>query len=185
MEHEKIKYGLVSLLSIGHLITDLNQGALPALLPFLITEYHLSYDASAGIVFSNTVVSSFIQPLFGHFPDRLSKPWFMPLGILLAGLGISVIGILKSYHLILFVVAISVLGIAAFHPEGAKLANYISSEKKATVMSIFGIGGQLGFAIGPIITTAILLSWRLRSTDLLALPAIIVSIILAQQSTKF
>jgi len=173
-----VKYRLVSLLSLGHLITDMTQGAVPALLPFLITEYHLSYAAAAGIVFAMTVVSSLVQPLFGHFADRLSRPWFMPVGVLLAGLGIAVTGVVPNYRFILFVVAVSGLGVAAYHPEAARLVNYLVAEKKATAMSIFGVGGQLGFAIGPLITTAILLFWSLKGTLLLALPTILVGILL-------
>ena len=180
-----MKYRLVSLLSLGHLITDMTQGAIPALLPFLIAEYHLSYAAAAGIVFSMTVVSSLVQPLFGHFADRLSRSWFMPVGVLLAGLGIAVTGVLPNYRFILLAVAVSGLGVAAYHPEAARLVNYMVAEKKATAMSIFGVGGQLGFAIGPLITTAILLFWSLKGTLLLALPAILVGILLTCRIPQF
>ena len=185
MEERDVKYRLVSLLSLGHLITDMTQGAIPALLPFLIAEHHLSYAAAAGIVFALTVVSSLVQPLFGHFADRLSRPWFMPVGVLLAGLGIAVTGVAPNYRFILLVVAVSGLGVAAYHPEGARLVNYVAAEKKATAMSIFGVGGQLGFAIGPLITTAILLFWSLKGTLLLALPAILVGIFLAWRIPQF
>ena len=185
VEERDVKYRLVSLLSLGHLITDMTQGAIPALLPFLIAEHHLSYAAAAGIVFAMTVVSSLVQPLFGHFADRLSRPWFMPVGVLLAGLGIAVTGVAPNYRFILLVVAVSGLGVAAYHPEAARLVNYVAAEKKATAMSIFGVGGQLGFAIGPLITTAILLFWSLQGTLLLALPAILVGIFLTWRISQF
>jgi FSR family fosmidomycin resistance protein-like MFS transporter len=180
-----VKYRLVSLLSLGHLITDMTQGAIPALLPFLISEHHLSYAAAAGIVFAVTVVSSLVQPLFGHFADRLSRPWFMPVGVLLAGFGIAVTGVLPNYRFILIAVALSGLGVAAYHPEAARLVNFVVADKKATAMSIFGVGGQLGFAIGPLITTAILLFWSLKGTLLLALPAILVGILFTWQMSQF
>ena len=163
----------------------MTQGAISALLPFLIAEHHLSYAAAAGIVFAMTVVSSLVQPLFGHFADRLSRPWFMPVGVLLAGLGIAVTGVAPNYRFILLVVAVSGLGVAAYHPEAARLVNYVAAEKKATAMSIFGVGGQLGFAIGPLITTAILLFWSLQGTLLLALPAILVGIFLTWRISQF
>jgi hypothetical protein len=40
-----MNYRYLSLLTTGHLVTDVNQGALPALLPFLISEHKLSYGA--------------------------------------------------------------------------------------------------------------------------------------------
>jgi MFS transporter, FSR family, fosmidomycin resistance protein len=180
-----MKYHPVSLLSLGHLITDMTQGAIPALLPFLIAEHDLSYAAAAFIVFAMTVVSSLVQPLFGHFADRLSRPWFMPVAVFLAGLGVAVTGVVPNYRLILLAVAVSGLGVAAYHPEAARLVNYVVSEKKATAMSIFGVGGQLGFAIGPLLTTAILLSWNLKATLLLALPGILVGILLTWRISEF
>jgi FSR family fosmidomycin resistance protein-like MFS transporter len=109
----------------------------------------------------------------------------MPVGVLIAGLGIAVTGVAPNYHFILYAVAVSGLGVAAYHPEAARLVNYVASEKKATAMSIFGVGGQLGFAIGPLITTAILLFWGLKGTLLLALPAILVGIILTYRVSQF
>jgi FSR family fosmidomycin resistance protein-like MFS transporter len=180
-----VKYRLVSLLSLGHLVTDMTQSVIPVLLPSLIAEHHLTYAAAAGIVFAMTVVSSLVQPLFGHFADRLSRPWFIPIGVLLAGLGIAVTGVVPSYRLILLVVAVSGLGVAAFHPEAARLVNYVASEKKATAMSIFGVGGQIGFAIGPLITTAIILYWSIKGTLLFALPSILMGIFLTWRISQF
>ena len=88
------------ILSLGHLITDINQGALPALLPFFIIEYDLSYTAAASIVFAANVASSIIQPLFGYAADKFSKPWLLSIGLILAGLGLGMTGLCKNYQLI-------------------------------------------------------------------------------------
>jgi FSR family fosmidomycin resistance protein-like MFS transporter len=179
-----MKKRFVWLLSAGHFATDINQGALPAMLPFLIWEYNLSYTAAAGLVFAANFVSSIIQPLFGHFADKSSKLWLMPVGILLAGCGLAVVGVLSDYWLIFTAVMISGIGIAAFHPEGARMANKVSGEKKGTGVSIFAVGGNAGFAIGPVITTAALLFWGLKGTLILIVPAIIMAAIIASQSRK-
>jgi FSR family fosmidomycin resistance protein-like MFS transporter len=180
-----MKYRLVSFLSLGHLVTDMTQGAIPVMLPFLIAEHHLSYAAAAGIVFASTVVSSLIQPLLGYFADKFSKPWFIPAGVLFAGLGIALVGIVPTYHLILIVVVLSGIGLAAYHPEAARTANFVAAENKATAMSLFGIGGQAGFAIGPVLTTGLLIWLGLKGTLLLALPAVFVGIFLALQVPRF
>ncbi len=77
----------VLLLSVGHLVTDINQGALPALLPFLISEYHLSYAAAGFLIFACNIASTVVQPLFGHLADRYASPWLLPAGIVCAGRG--------------------------------------------------------------------------------------------------
>ena len=71
-------------LLLGHLMTDLNQGMLPALLPFFIAERGLSYAAAGGLVLAANVSSSVVQPLFGHLADGRPSPWFVPAGVAVA-----------------------------------------------------------------------------------------------------
>ncbi len=171
----------VLLLSLGHLVTDVNQGALPALLPSLIAAHQLSYAAAAGIVLATTIASSVVQPLFGYFADRLSRPWIMPVGLLLAGSGIGLIGVVPTYGWIILVAVISGIGIAAYHPEGARLVTCVAGQEKATAMSYFGIGGNLGFAAGPAIATAALLAGGLGGTLLFLAPVLAMAALLASQ----
>src|SRR5579875_2768992 len=76
-------------LSLGHLFTDVAQGSVPALLPFLISRDHLSYAAASALVLAATISSSVVQPAFGHISDRYSLPWLMPVGPALGGLGVA------------------------------------------------------------------------------------------------
>lgn len=180
-----MRYRLIGMLFLGHLFTDINQGALPAMLPFLIPAHNLSYAAAATIVFAANIASTVIQPLFGHFADQVSKPFLMPVGLLLAGIGLALVGISPDYRLIILVAVTSGIGIAAFHPEGARLINYVAGEKKATAMSIFGVGGTLGFAIGPLIITTTFLHWGLKGSLILIAPVCIMALILSFQLKGF
>jgi MFS family permease len=136
------------LLSAGHLATDMNQGALPALLPFLVTEYRLSYQQAAGLVFAATFASSIVQPLFGRYADRFPAAWLMPVGILAAGTGLALTGAVHNYWLMAVVLALSGLGVTAFHPEAARSMNAAAGLRKATGMSVFSIGGTAGHSGG-------------------------------------
>ena len=131
-------------LSAGHLFTDLNQGAVAALLPFLIADRGISLAAAGAILFAATVSSSIVQPLFGIFSDRRPLPALMPLGVLLAGCGMAIVGLATSYTLILLCVVLSGVGVAAFHPEAARFANYVSGSGRARGMSFFSVGGNAG-----------------------------------------
>jgi FSR family fosmidomycin resistance protein-like MFS transporter len=94
-----MKYGRP--LSIMHLATDINQGVIPALIPYLIVQYNLSYTSAAGIVFAANISSSLVQPLFGYYSDRLSRRWLIPVGLLLGGTGLSLTGVApgsRLYH---------------------------------------------------------------------------------------
>jgi len=117
--------------------------------------------------------------VFGYLADRISTPWLMPAGILLAGMGLAGTGVVTHYAGVLSAVMLSGIGAAAFHPQGAQFVNRVAGERKATAMSVFGVGGTLGFAIGPGLITAILLQWGLKGAALMVIPASIMAGVLA------
>src|SRR5215218_3828345 len=160
-------------LSAGHLFTDLNQGAVAALLPFLVAERGLTLAAAGALVLAATVSSSVVQPLFGIFSDNRPLPALMPLGVLLAGVGMALVGVAPSYPLILLCVILSGIGVAAFHPEAARFANYVSGSRRARGMSFFSVGGNAGFALGPALATPLVLVFGLPGALFLALPALV------------
>ena len=168
-------------LSVGHAITDMSQGAVPALLPFLIDARGYSYAAASALVLASTVSSSVVQPLFGLLSDRAAMAWVIPLGVLLSGLGLAGVGVAPTYELTLLAVLVSGLGVAAFHPEGSRYANYVSGRRRATGMARFGVGGNVGFALGPIVTTPIVLAFGLSGTLVLALPAALCAAVLLRE----
>lgn len=180
-----VKHTSVGLLSFGHFSVDFYQGVIPALIPFFIVQHDFTYAAAAGFIFAMNVTSSIIQPLFGQFADSLSAPWLMPLGIAMAGGGLALTGFSSNYWLILALTAVSGIGIAAFHPEGARAVNQVTGKRKARGMSVFSIGGNAGFAVGPIVTTACVAAVGLRGTLLLFIPAGIMAFIFMTQLFRF
>jgi FSR family fosmidomycin resistance protein-like MFS transporter len=152
------------------MFTDVSQGSVPALLPFLIAQRHYSYAAASTLVLGATIASSIVQPAFGHLSDRRSLPGLMPAGLLLAGVGIGLVGVAGSFGWTLAAVVLSGLGVAAFHPEGSRFANYLSGARRASGMSLFSVGGNAGFALGPALTTPLVLAFGLPGTLWLMLP---------------
>jgi FSR family fosmidomycin resistance protein-like MFS transporter len=171
----------MTVLSAGHVFTDIAQGSIPALLPFLITRDHLSYAAASALVLAATISSSVIQPLFGYVSDRLSLPWLMPLGPALGGLGVALAGLAPSYGLTFAAVVLSGLGVAAFHPEGSRFANYVSGARRASGMSLFSVGGNVGFALGPVLVTPLLLVFGLHGTVFVLLPTWLMAAVLLRE----
>ncbi len=162
-------------LSAGHFATDFANGALPALLPFLVDRFGLSYTLAAAVMLASTASSSLIQPLFGAWSDRRGAIWLLPAGVALAGIGIALAAAAPAYWLVLLLVVVSGLGVAAFHPEGSKFAAYASGSKRASGMSLFSIGGNVGYALGPTATTPLVLALGLTGGLLLALPVLAVA----------
>ena len=166
-------------LSAGHLFTDVSQGSIPALLPFLIARDHLNYASASALILAATISSSVIQPLFGHFSDRRSLAWLMPVGPALAGLGVALVGIAPSYPLTFAAVVLSGIGVASFHPEGSRFANYVSGARRSSGMSLFSVGGNVGFALGPVLITPLVLAFGLSGTLLVIVPTWLMAAVLA------
>jgi FSR family fosmidomycin resistance protein-like MFS transporter len=161
---------------------DLCQAAVPALLPFFVEQRGYSYAAAGALVFAATVGSSLIQPLFGHAADRLQLPWLMVAGVLMAGTGIALAGLASSYPLTFASIVLSGIGVAAFHPEGARHANFASGALKAEGMSLFAVGGNAGFALGPVLTAGCVLALGLHGAVLVALvPAAMAAVLVLRR----
>lgn len=178
METRKINKKALAILSIGHLITDINQGALPALLPFFKEALNLSYTTSGVILLSSNLTSSIIQPVFGHLSDRRPIGWLLPLSPFIACLGLSITGFISSYSLLILCVMLTGFGIASFHPEGFKTAYFFTGDKKATGMSIFAVGGNFGIAIGPILALTLVTSFGRKGLLGLIIPGIFIAVVL-------
>jgi FSR family fosmidomycin resistance protein-like MFS transporter len=162
-------------LAAGHLATDFANGALPALLPFMVDRFQLTYTRAAALMLASAASSSLIQPLFGAWSDRRGALWLLPSGVALAGTGIALAAAAPSYWLILLLVVVSGLGVAAYHPEGSKFAAYASGRRRASGMSLFSLGGNVGYALGPTATTPLVLAFGLTGGLLLALPCLAVA----------
>jgi MFS transporter, FSR family, fosmidomycin resistance protein len=172
---EEIDKRAMAGLAAGHLGTDFANGALPALLPFLVDRFELSYTLAATVILASAVSSSVVQPLFGLWSDRRGAIWMLPAGVAIAGIGIALAADAPSYWLVLVLVTVSGLGIAAYHPEGSKFAAYVSGTKRASGMSAFSIGGNVGFALGPIVATPLVVWFGLRGGLLLAVPCLAIA----------
>jgi FSR family fosmidomycin resistance protein-like MFS transporter len=175
---ERVDRRAMAALSAGHMATDFANGSLPALLPFLVERFSLNYVLAATLMLSSTVSSSVIQPLFGLWSDRKGAMWLLPAGVALAGIGIALAADAPSYWLVAALVVVSGVGVAAYHPEGSKFAAFVSGNRRASGMALFSIGGNIGYALGPLVATPIVLAFGLRGGLLLAVPSLAIAAVL-------
>ena len=144
----------VYLFATGHFSVDWAQGAIPALLPYFISSCNLSYQEGATLIFANMLLSSVSQPLFGYYSDKVSKPWFAPLGPILCGLCLTLLAFTQNYWLIFLCSMFSGFGSSIYHPEAALMVNRIAGDRKGQALGTFSVGGNAGFAVGPIVAGA-------------------------------
>ena len=152
---ETNKLPLVAL-AFGHLAVDIQTSGLAILIPLLHARLHLDYASAAAIVSVQYLTSSVIQPLFGLLSDRRPMRSVLPIACILAGLGTGAVLFMPSYRLVVAVVVLTGLGSALYHAAGSLQANHVSGENKATGISFFFAGGNLGYAMGPLIVVALL-----------------------------
>ncbi|MEW6301011.1 MAG: MFS transporter [Thermodesulfobacteriota bacterium] len=164
----------LALLGLGHLMVDLNTGALPALLPFLKSTFGLSYTMTGTLVLVANLSSSLIQPVFGHLSDRSAQAWLLPAGVIAATCGMASLGLAPNYTALLLLVFVSGLGIAGYHPEAYKAAYLATGEKKATGISLFSVGGNIGYGLGPLVVALCLTLFGLHGLLLLWVPGLLV-----------
>ncbi len=113
MKQSNYKY----LLASGHVCSDINQGVLSAILPFLIAAHHYDYATAASLVLAANIAGSVVQPVLGHLADKKNIPWSMSLGLLMAGGGMAATGYISSFIGLCLAVMISGIGIACFIPR--------------------------------------------------------------------
>jgi FSR family fosmidomycin resistance protein-like MFS transporter len=165
---------LIGLLALGHLVIDVQHGSLPAVLPFLKSTHALTYAQAGTVVLVANLASSLIQPLFGYLSDRTARRWILPASVFVTGAGLGLLGLAPDYATVLALVLVMGLGIAAWHPEGYKTVTGVAGDRKATAMSWFSLGGNVGIALGPPVATALITALSLAGTLGLLVPSVVV-----------
>lgn len=152
------------LIFIGHVIVDSSQGILPVVVARFKDVFELSYFQVGLMMMVLNFSSSVIQPIFGAVSDRFRTGWFVPAGILWTSLAMGFIGWSPNYLTALLLVGLAGIGTAAFHPR-AMMAVYLASGlKRGLGAAIFSTGGNLGFAMGPVIGSLLVLGFGLHAT---------------------
>lgn len=170
--------GLIFVLAMGHLVVDLAQGALPILLPFLQESFKLSYTAVGAVVLVATFSSSLIQPVFGLLSDRVSTRWLLPAGCFMAALGLVLASRAPAYWLVLAAVLLGGIGNAGYHPEGARVTYYITRKLRATTMSFFSVGGNIGYGLGPLLASFLIVVWGQAGFTGFIVPGLLMGLVL-------
>ena len=141
------------------------------------SRFDLSYAMAAALVLAATVSSSVVQPIFGAVSDARGGFWLLPAGVALSGIGMALAAVAPSYWLVALCVLVSGLGVAAYHPEGSS-SRATSAAGGAQRGIAFSLGGNVGFALGPLVASSAVLAFGLDGGLVLALPGLAVAALL-------
>lgn len=175
VSHDRPVNSAVLLLTSSHFLIDLCQGMIPALLPFLVSQNGLSYGEGAGLVFAVSALSSLIQPLFGQLADTNPWAWLLPVSLIGTSIAVATGAVATFYPFVFLMFVIAGLGIAAFHPQAARFVHLVGQKGATTSMSLFSVGGALGFATAPLFVKQFMKGVGVSGIWLVLPPALLVS----------
>jgi FSR family fosmidomycin resistance protein-like MFS transporter len=168
----------ILLMFLGHVWVDASQAILPVALVKLKDLFSLSYFQVGLIMAVLNITSSVIQPVFGYISDRFSTGWFVPVGILWTSLAMGLLGWSINYPVAVLLVGLAGLGTAAFHPRAMMGVYLVSGSRLGFGAAVFSTGGNLGFALGPVVGSFLILGFGLHATLGLLFPGMLLCLII-------
>jgi len=166
-------------LSGAHVISDLYLPVITAIIPLLISTYGFSYFLAGMLVTIYNVTSSMMQPVFGWMSDQYGIVIHISICLLISAVFISAMGLSGDIYLLLLFAALAALGHAAFHPNAFSIVNRLcTAENRGKITSLFVVGGNIGYAVGPLLAAAIIFYFGLSGLPLLVIPALLMAVVL-------
>ncbi len=170
--------GRIAIMTLAHFVNDSYGQYLPILLPLLAVQLGFDLGSAGVIVTAYTITSSIIQPLLGHFADRHTTRYISVVGLALTAVAGSLLGVSTSLPMLALFAVLAGLGTATYHPQAAAMVVAVAGRRKPTMMSIYLVGGSIGFALGPKIVSQVA-AHHLNATPLLMIPGLIMAVALA------
>ena len=149
--------------SLFHVMTDATYAILPASMPFLATDFSLSYSDIGllyGLMLGAMVV---LQLITGDLADKLNELDLLAGGCLIIAASCILMFYAKSYLELVLLSLVYAAGFSIFHPVSYAMLSRVMSEKDRTkAMGISGSAGDFGNLIAFMSTGAVaaVLGWK-------------------------
>ena len=169
----------VTLMAFAHGASDVYSGILPFVIFYDVTRAGLPPWCQGALAFVWYLISSIAQPLAGAYSDRRGQWWFLPAAVALTAIGVSAIAAVTTLPLLIAFVVVGGLGSAVMHPEAGRYSALLGGSKRASAISIYQIGGQIGYGIGPLVAAALLAHGGAASIVALSLPGLLAAALVA------
>jgi FSR family fosmidomycin resistance protein-like MFS transporter len=177
--------GILSAISVCHMLNDLMQSVVPAVYPILKESYALDFGQIGLITFANQATASLLQPLVGRFTDARPKPYSLAVGMTFTLAGLLLLAVAPSFGVVLAAVACVGIGSSIFHPESSRVARMASGGRHGFAQSFFQVGGNAGSAMGPLLAAFVVLPRGQGSIAWFAVTALVGIVILARVGTWY
>jgi len=151
------------LITIGHGLTHWYPATFYLLLPLIGSELGLSYTEIGLIMTCQYIASAVANIPGGVLVDTVGrKGLLMAVSLFWVGFPYLLIGFTHNYAMLLVCVALVGFGNSLWHPTAIPTLGTRYPDRKGLVLSLHGMGGNVGDAIAPVVIGAALavFSWR-------------------------
>lgn len=177
MSMDQPRKGKVLSISLAHVVNDWYMNYIQTLLPFLVAA-GLGVSKGAFLISAFTITSSLLQPVAGYLVDQKNQRWMVYLGTLwMAGL-LSLVGVVKSYPLLVLLVTLAGLGTAAFHPQASSMVSAVSGRRKGLFQALFITSGNIGWALTPLMLVPFVLHYGIEASPVFVLLGVAAALLL-------
>ena len=166
---------LAVLLAVVHGVNDALTAILGALLPALQVRLDVGPATLATLVAVFAISASASQPTLGALADRFGLRRFAAVGVGLAAVSLSLVGVAGSPALLALVLILGGLGSAALHPAAASIVGGPHVAKPGLAVGLFTAGGMAGFAAGPVVVLMLVANQGLEATVWLMIPGVLLA----------
>jgi MFS family permease len=168
------------LITLGHSLTHWYPATFYLILPIIGKELGLSYSQIGLIMTCQYIAGAVANIPGGVLVDTVGrKGVLMATSLFWVGFPYLLMGFTHSYLMLLGCVALVGFGNSLWHPTAIPTLAHRFPERKGLVLSLHGMGGNVGDAIAPIVVGALLavLSWR-EVVVLNVVPGIVIALLL-------
>jgi MFS family permease len=179
----------VWLITIGHSLTHWYPATFYLLLPLIGKELGLSYSQIGLVMTCQYLAGAISNVPGGMLVDTVGRKGpLLAVSLFWVGFPYALMGFSHSYALLLLCVSLVGIGNNLWHPTAIPALANRFPERKGLVLSLHGMGGNVGDAVAPLVVGALLAAFSWRQVVVLnVVPGVMVaSLILAMLgSTRF
>ena len=161
-----------------HFIGDFFQSFIRPLLPVMANKFDLSLTQVGLITGIATFMAFLIQPIFGYLADRYKTRVVLLVGSFVGAICIPMVGVAPYFWTVLLLIGLGSISSAIYHPTAAGMVSVYAGRRTGLAMSLFGLGGTLGFTLGPIVCSAYVTLWGMHRLPILTLFGVLVFAVL-------
>lgn len=166
-------FTILAAISFCHLLNDMMQSLLPAIYPMLKSSFGLDFGQIGLITLTYQLTASLLQPVVGLYTDQRPQPYSLAVGMGFTLVGLLLLSIAGSFHVLVLAAALVGIGSSVFHPESSRIARMASGGRHGFAQSLFQVGGNAGASLGPLLAAFVVVPRGRSSVGWFSLAALL------------